>query len=925
MTKFFRRLLYVFRQRRLEADLAEEIESHRAMEQERFERMGVPPDDAKAASRRTLGNVTLAREDARSIWIASWIDRLSQDLRSGCRLLIRTPGFSTVVILTLALGIGANTAIFSAVNAVLLRPLPFAEPDRLAMLWTDDVRQDLHEEPTSFLTFEDWRRESRHFAEMALFRGEPSVILGGKSPERVLTGLVSANMFSLLGVRPILGRTFTPEEQDRDEAVAVLSHALWQRRFGGSSDVVGQTLQLDALRDVTTLRIVGVMPAGFVFPNRDTQFWRSVSIRDRERTEGRFRFVVRPYGVVGRLRGGSSIRQAQSEMTTIGQQLSAAYPAPGPDFPGFGVNVVPLLDHFASLRLQAVLWMLLGAVGLVLLLACVNAANLLLARGAARAGELALRASLGAGRPRLFRQLLTETAILTVVAGALGLAIANGGIRLLVWMAPPGIYPAAGSSYELTDSVRVAARSAQPGIQRLDEVSTDTSVLIFTLAIACATTLLFGLLPAWRLSRSDPGDVLKARAGVPGGVRSSRGASRLLMAAQCAMVVILLTGSGLLIRSAQRLHTVDLGFRSDRVLLLRVSLAPIAGRSQAGSPGDLPWRRTFYNEALARVRALPGVQSAGVIGDLLVRGTFDGSIAIAGRSPEAAGSLAWGLVGPGFFETLQVPLRRGRLFSDEDTLERIRLNGLTAEAWQRSNEAWPVLVNEAFVRRFLPDDDPVGKRFSRGRDRYEILGVVGDMRREGPERPVPPEFFEPYTGLTSELAVRTAFHPLALAAAAREAIQSVNRNAMVVSVSTLDRRLGELGAERRAQTWLLTAFAALGLALAAIGVYGVVRYAAASRRHEIAVRIALGAQRSDVYRLILGEGMIAPMTGAAIGLLGASWVTTVMSHLLFDVTPTDPLTFSGVGAVLIAAAFVACWLPARRASRVDPIGVLRHL
>ncbi len=915
MRRWLRRVLYVIRQRRIDADLAEELELHRELRQRELESDGLSPHEAAFAARRAIGNVTLAREDARAVWIWPSIDSVWQDVKYGARTLRSSPAFTAVAMLTLALGIGANTAIFSVINAVLLRPLPYAGADRLVTLWSEDARRSLREEPVSFLNFADWRSQSQLFADMAIFRGEPTVILGGENPERVLVEFVSANVFPLLGTAPVLGRTFTQDEQDREEAVAVLSYGLWQRRFGGAPDAVGKTLTLDGRGGTVGLRIVGVMPPGFTFPNRDAQFWRPA---DRDRTGSRYRFFGR-WGVVGRLKPATTIEQARSEMTTIGQRLAQTYPVTEPNFPGFGVNVVPLLEQMTGQKTQSALWILLSAVGLVLLIACVNAASLLLARGASRARELAIRTALGAGRVRLLRQLMIETALLTLLAGVLGLTLAGMGIRAVVAVAPAGLYPTAGSSYVQSDSVRVRATSAQPGIPRLDEISVDSTVLAFTIGLSSLTSFLFGLFPAWRLSRSDPNEALKH-----GAVAKSGRAGRLLIAVECALAVLLLAGSGLLIRSVLRLQSVDPGFRSDGVLLARVSLAPVGQRVASQNAQDgLGLRQVFYNQVFERLGAMRSVQGVGVISDLLVRGRIAGSVVVTGRPAMPAGELAFASLSPGFLETLNVPLRRGRFFSHADTQARVRYIGLTQEQITKGDVAPPVIVNESFARRFLPDIDPVGTKFGIGRDRFEIVGVVGDMRREGPERAAVAELFNPYIGETSELALRTSADPLALADTVRRTIQSIDKNAMVLSVTTLDRRLGELGAERRAQTWLLTMFAGLALGLAAIGIYGIVRYGVAQRTREIGIRIALGATTPDVLRLIVGQGMVAPLVGATCGLLCAFWLTAVMSHLLFEVSATDPPTFAAAAVVLAAAAFVACWLPARKAAKVDPIVALR--
>lgn len=924
MLKLIRRLRYLLRLQNVEADLREELELHRAERQQQLEREGIPASEAALASRRALGNLTLAYEDSRAVWVASWLERLLQDFRYGCRGLVANAGFSCLVLVALSLGIGANIAIFSVIRTVILRPLPFADPSRLVMLSTDDVKRGLHEEPASLLTMEDWRAQSHHFSGMAVFRGEPAVILGGDTPDRVLAEFVSFNLFSLLGVAPTVGRSFSEQEQRSGEPVVIVSYGLWQRRFGGSPDVVGKALTLDQRTSVQQFRIVGVMPSGFSFPNRDAQFWRPIVDLDRQHEE-RFRFVGRSYNVVARLQPGSTVRDAQSEMIAIGRSLEALYPATDPTFPGFTASVVPLADYFTGRPTQAALWILLAAAGLVLLTACVNVANLLLARGTARSREFAIRSSLGAGRVRLLGQLLTETSVLAVAAAVCGLMLAGAALRALIALAPPGIYPSTNSSYALTDSVRVLARSSQPGIPRLDEISLDPVVLAFAVAVTIATALLFGVLPAWRISHVDPIDALKGGATVPVRTRMRRRVGSLLVVVQCALAVLLLSGSGLLIRSLSNIRSVNQGFRSDHVLLVRVSLAPSAQRTSADPVrgADVLARREFYKQAIERVGSLPGVQRVGVLTDLLVRGYVTGSIVVNERPAVPVGTLGFANVGPGLFETLEVPLVRGRFFSDDDVLTQIRLVSTDLDQIRSRNLTWPVIVNETFVRRFLADVDPISSRFRVDRDVLRVVGVVGDMRREGPERSAVAEFFSPYIGQTSEIAIRTSSDPLALAVAVRGAIRSVNPQGMVLSATSLDRRLAEFGAPRQAQTWLLTAFAALALTLAAIGIYGIVRYRVSERRREIAIRIAIGAGASDVFCEVVGRGMTAPLLGVAIGLVGASWVTQVMSHLLFEISPTDPTTFAVVGGALAAAGLLACWIPARRASHVDPIEALR--
>jgi putative ABC transport system permease protein len=848
------------------------------------------------------------------------MNTLWQDLRYGVRMLLRKPGFTLVAIITVSLGIGANTAIFSVVNAVMLRPLPFQEPDRLAMLWTDDLKRSLHEQATSYLTFTDWRTQSQTFADMAIFSSNPLVLTGGDEPERVKGEFVSANLFPLLGVEPVLGQTFSPDEEKRGEHVVVLSYGLWQRRFGGASDVLGKKLEIDGDQNSwkdgpRAPRIIGVMPAGFYFPDKETQLWEPATVYWRWKRElqsdGRFR--NRRWGVVGRLKPNATNSEAQAEMSDIGQRLAEAYTTTQADFPGFAVSVVPMLDQVTGKRLQQGLWVLLGAVGFVLLIACSNVANLLLARGAARQREFAIRASLGANRARLLRQLLTESAVLACGAGLLGLLLSAWGIDALVALAPPGI-------------------------PRLDEISIDDGVLMFTAGVSLLSGFLFGAGPAWKLSRIDPNEALKeGGSGASGGLRlrQTRG---LLVMVECALAVALLTGAGLLIRSFHRLQSVDPGFKPDGLLLVRFTLGPgIKPPTQPG-PYDTGQAITalkadLFFQISERTATLPGVRAVGAIGDLLIPGAADESITIEGRPSTPEGrepvQLASSDVSPEFFQAMGVPLLGGRFFSRADTFEKIRLL-FSPGCCDPSSPGEAAIINETFARRFFPAEDPIGKRFYFGTVgvtktwTYKIVGVVGDMHRQGLEKQSVPEYFAPLVGGTWDLVVQADSDPLALAGMVKETIRSVEKNLIILNVTTVNRRMGELGAERQFQTWLLALFAAVALALSAIGIYGVMHYAVAQRIHEIGIRIALGAQPADVLRLVIGQGMKLALIGVTIGLIAAWWLTDVMAHLLFEVSAHDLATFGGVALLLAVVALLACYLPARRATRVDPMVALRY-
>ena len=596
MSNLLRRLLHRVGRPRAETDLADEIESHRAMVQDGLEARGMSAEAASRASRQALGNVTLAREDARQVWMWRGLENAWQDMRIGVRGLRRSPGFTLVALITLALGIGITTAMFSVVEAVLLRPLPYLAPDRLAMLWTDDVKRGEREIPTSYLTFADWRSQSRRFSDMAIFQGEPVIVNGPNGTERVLAEIVSASIFPLLGVAPIAGRTFSADEEDRAEPVVVISHSMWQRQFGGSADAIGATITVSGGRvSGQRSRILGVMPRAFYFPSKDVQLWRPTmssfvgSRGARWKTEPRYRFTTN-WGVIGRLQPDSTVHQAQAEMTAIGRDLTAMHAAEArryEGFAGFAVNVVPLRNQLTGSNLQRALLMLLGAVSVVLLIACLNVANLLLARGAARTREFAIRSALGAGRFRLMRQSLTESMALGLAAALLGLLLANTGVRAMAIYAPPGVYPSSSTSYPLTDSVRVPVSSAQPGIPRLDELAIDRRIVSFAVGVSMLAVLLFGLAPSRRLSKIAARDAFSEGGRNIAGGRALSRTRQLLVAVECALAVVLLVGAGLLIRSLARLDQVDPGSRravysssacharwSSRIRRLRLSTPP---------------------------------------------------------------------------------------------------------------------------------------------------------------------------------------------------------------------------------------------------------------------------------------------------------------------------------------------------------------
>jgi predicted permease len=695
----------------------------------------------------------------------------------------------------------------------------------------------------------------------------------------------------------VLGRTFSAEDEARRERVVILSYALWQRQFGGDPDILDRTLEIDSETPEGMVemgqrpRIVGVMPEQFSFPARNVQFWRPATLLGIDgkpkvyERQWHDRFIDR-WRVIARLAPGASVQEAEGDLTGIGSRLAEAYPVPAgaAEFPGFDVDVVPLDAQMTSRDLRLALWVLLGAVGFVLLIACANVANLLLARGTTREREFAIRTALGAGRARLVRQLCVESLLLAGSAGLIGTVAATAGVRAL-----------------LATSV--------PGIPDLGEVSVDRAVLLFTAALSIVSGLLFGLAPAWHASKGNASEPLKETGG---GVSSSlrlRQTRGLLVIGQCALAVVLLAGAGLLVRSFGRLLAVDPGFKPDGVLLARVDL-PI--------PVSRTWREqewATFQQLEERVEHLPGVSAAGFVQNLEVASNPRTPITIEGRTEtdESLDSAGVNMeeVTPGFFRAMGVALDRGRFFTAAE------------------QNAPLAIVNQAFVRRFFPGEDPIGKRFRQGRGGtkvywYTIVGVVGDMRRQGLERHPLPEFFIPSTEPAMDFVVRGAGDPVRLAAAVRHELRSTLPNAIVVRMTTLEAFMGEWSAERKFQAWLLTAFAAVALALAGIGIYGVMQFAAVQRSKEMGIRAALGARGVDLLRLMIGQGLRLPMVGLAIGLLGAYVLGRVLHRSLFEVPLGDPVTYAGVAIVLGGTAMIACYLPARRAARVDPIIALRH-
>ena len=873
----------------IDADVDEELRFHLEMRARELEARGASPPEARRAALERFGNVeriggTLRSHDRRRHRAhrrSELMHALAQDLRYGWRSFRRTPGFTLVAALTLALGIGATTAIFSVVRAVILRPLPYPDAERITMVWMDNRRMGLREDIHSWANLEDYRNQNRVFTAIAGYYSTGLNLTGGCAetecePQRVRAGAATADLFTVMRVRPLTGRPFTvAEEQPGSDAVVVISHGLWQRQFGGSESAIGRTVRLNG-RERT---VIGVMPPDFTFPEARTDVWIPLAL-DPDDRQNRQAFG---FYAVGRLRDGVSLDRARAEMSTLASALETQYPSNR----DYGVYLVPLPEQVVGPTLRTSLWVMLGAVGAVLLIACANVANLMLSRAAARDREIGVRIALGSGRSRLVRQLLTESMLLALVGGALGLLVAWLGLRALVTLAPEDL-------------------------PRIGEVRLDAVVLVVTALVTLFTGIAFGLAPALDAWRSNLAVVLRegGRSGA-GGARGER-TRRILAGAQVALVVILLTGAGLLIRSFGALQSVDLGFRPEGLLTMRIAL-PSAKYEQPAK------RVEFWEALLARAAAIPGVQGVGGIQDIFLSPTPNStSFTIEGRAPtpeDANIELPLDAVTPDYFRVMGIPLRSGRTFTARDN--------------QDAEEV--VMINESMARRFWPGEEAVGKRFKYGPADgggpwMTVVGVVGDMRRTGFDAPVRFETFRPITQRVAgnlTLVARTAGDPASLTSAMRAAVKAVDPEQPVHEVATMDQLLSSRVAQRRFSMALLGSFAALALILGIVGVYGVTSYLVSQRTREVGVRLALGAPPGGVVRMMVGQGMRVAAAGVAVGVAGAFVVTRAMGSLLYGVGAFDVPTLGAVVLLIGLATLMANWLPARRAAGVDPVAALR--
>lgn len=805
------------------------------------------------------------------------LETLIQDLRYGVRVLFKHPGFTLVAVLTLALGIGANTAIFSVVNALMLRPLPYPDPERL--VWVEEVTPTDKSQPAWGAHFLTWQAQSQTLAGIAQVNGATRTLTGAGEAERVTVGEVSASFLPLLGAQPLPGgRNFSAaEDAPGGERVALLSHALWQRRYNGEPTIVGRSITLNDANYI----VLGVLPADFRFSS-PFDVWTPLALNPVTELAGPTQSFQT---TVARLKPGVSLEQARVEMDTLRQGYEATRPEAKLRIAG-RTRLVPLREHLLGETRRALL-VLLGAVTLILLMACANVANLLLARAVTRQKELALRAALGASRWRLVRQMLTECLLLALAGGAAGLLLAT-------WLA--GLL----GSLISTDTIG--------GLARVTTITIDLRVLGFTLLVSLLTGLLFGLFPALQLSPPNLNDSLK-EGGRSSGFHSRKLRSALLVS-EVALAIVLLVGAGLLIRSFVKLLNVDPGYRAENLLTAWIALPP--------RYRDNAQRVQFYEQVLQRLASLPGVASVGATSHLPLTGYNMGSrLRVEGRSPqpgEQEPSAPVARVNPAYFRTMGISLRAGRLFNDGDAQDAPSV----------------ALLSESLARKLFPKADPLGKRLNVGGSGAEwttVIGVVNDLRYSGLDQQVEQAVYLSYWQMPRAgmaLVLRATVEPASLAPALRNAVREVDPTLPSYDVLTMNERLFNSFAARRFNLLLLGGFATLALLLAGVGIYGVLSYVVTQRMHEIGIRMALGARGADVMRLIIRQGMTLVAFGVALGSLGAVALTRLMASLLFGVSATDPPTFIAVVSLLTLMALVACWIPARRATQVDPLIALRN-
>jgi predicted permease len=879
---FIHRLRALVMKRKLEQELEEEIRSHLEMQIEEHERQGMSPEEARFAALRKFGGVEQVKEKYRQRRSLPVVETTFQDLRYAARMLRKSPLFAAISIFTLALGIGANTAIFSVVNAVLLRPLQYPNAERIvAIEELNEKGSRVQVTPANFL---DWREQNTSFEHLAAILARTANLSAADESERINLAMTSSNFFQVFGLQPQMGRFFLPdEERAGHDAVAVLSYGLWQRHFGGDPSLVGQSIMLDG----QPYTVVGIAPAGFQYPDR-TEVWippfQLVPTlgpqMDIQRARG-FGFL----SAVALLKPGVSVKQAHDEMTAITARLRQQYPETNNK--RFD-RVVSLQTHLVGESSMA-LMLLLGAVALLLLIACANVANLLLSRAASRHKEIAIRLALGATRLRLVRQLLVESVLLGLLSGMVGLLLGWWGVDLMRRLLPVD-FP------------------------RAQDIGVDLRVLGFTLLVSLVTGIVFGLVPALQSTNPDVNESLKESVRGSTSGRNRNRVRSLLIVAEVALSLVLLIGAGLLFRSFLRLQAVELGFRPQNLLTFRLTPSGANFRED-------PQYINFYSQVAERVKTLPGVDSVGMINTLpLVKGPTT-AFRVEGRpllTQDKWPGVNYRNVSPDYFRAVNAPILKGRSFDAHD------------------NESAPlvVLVNQSLVRRDFANEDPVGKKINFGGTRpdgqpiwFEIVGVVADVRSLELNSEPTPEIYtsymqDPFAGMS--YVVRSQIEPESLIPAVREAVRQVDKAQPVAEVRKMEQIVSEAAAQPRFNSLLLGIFASIALLLAAAGIYGVMSYSVTQRTHEIGVRMALGAQTRDVLRLVVGQCLRLTLVGLALGLVCAFALTRVMATLLYGVKPTDPWTYASGALLLSVVALLSCYLPARRATKVDPLVALRY-
>ncbi|HEV2352329.1 MAG TPA: ABC transporter permease [Terriglobia bacterium] len=871
------RLRSLFGGNRVEHELNDELRFHleKLINEKASEGMGA--EEARYAALREMGGEDQIKEECRDMRRVNYIENFMQDVRYGLRQLRRNPGFTAVAVLSLAVGIGATTAIFSVIDAVMLHHPPYQNPTQLVEISSKNPEHEDY--PVSAGDFSDWQSATTAFRNLAAYQAwDFRTLTGAGDPDEVWASPVSTNLFHLLGINAMIGRTFGANETNS----LILSHEYWRAHFASDPGVIGKALDLDG----QPYTVIGIAPADFEFPGPNAQVWIPLTLSAADKNDHADHLLH----VIARLKAGYTPKHAQAEMDTVARRLAMQYPKTNA---GWSASVEPFKIQGIQGTLRTALLALMGSVVFVLMIVCANVASMLLARGVARQGEIAIRAALGAGRSRLIRQLLVESLMLAGMASVAGLGLGFLALQGVVSLVP---------KYSLVE----------PG---LHEIAINLRVLAFTMAISPLTGIVSGLLPALRISGRNLDEWLKQRGRIGGTITQKRGLQRALVVSEVALALVLLAGAGLLIRSFQSLSTAPTGFNPDHLLTVRV---PLAKYKYSAGPQSVE----FYREVLDRIKAIPGVKSVAMANNLPFTGFHTTLVFnVPGKSPgspEATDYVAGRSISPGYFQTMGIPLLAGRDFTPADS----------------ERDAGCVrMINDAFARRYWPGENAVGKQLYGACPKGSpalIVGVVADSKQDSVDSKVHPESYEPYAQHPSfasflmTFVVRTASNPLDLAGAVRKAVWAIDHDQAVIQVRTMENVISESIWRQRFCASMLGVFAAIALVLSAIGIFSVLSYSVSQRTHEIGIRAALGGTRRDILRLVAGEGLRLTLLGLAVGIVAALGLTRLLGALLYDVRPSDPLTFISVSLLLAVVAMLAVYIPARRATKVDPMVALRH-